>query len=71
MYGQPPAFRFLTRDEGSEKLTEIGAAWATSKADVFSVSLDPESTGEKIKLLMVTNRPKPKAQPAKGEAPSA
>lgn len=69
MPGQKPAFRFLTKDEGSEQLHEIGAVWPTSKPDVYSVSLDLEGTGEKINFMMVPNRPKPKAQPTKGEQP--
>jgi hypothetical protein len=69
--GQPPAFRFLTKDEGNEQLHEIGQAWATAKADCFSVSLDLEGTGEKIRFLMVPNKPKSKAQPAQGQKPAA
>jgi hypothetical protein len=39
---------------------------------VFSVTLDLEGTGEKIKFLMVrADRPKPRPQPASGETPSA
>jgi hypothetical protein len=67
--GQPPAFRFLTKPEGSEKLEEIGQAWRTSKADIFSVSLDLEGTGEKISFMMVPNRPKPAAK-ADGDQPA-
>lgn len=58
----PPKFRLLTRNEGDEGLTEIGQVWSTSKADVFSVSLDLEGTGDRINFMMVPN--KPKQQPA-------
>jgi hypothetical protein len=72
MPGQKPAFRFLTKAEGSDTFTELGAAWKTSKADVFSVSLDLESTGEKLKFIMVpADRPKPKAATASGAKPAA
>ncbi len=68
---RPPAFRFLIKDEGSEELREIGQVWATAKADVFSVTLDLENTGEKIRFMMVPNKPKPKAQTAAGQKPAA
>jgi hypothetical protein len=55
---EPPAFRFLTKPEGSDQLQEIGQAWKTSNAKVFSVTLDLEGTGEKIRLIMVPNKPK-------------
>ncbi len=71
MPGQRPAFRFLSKDDPDGALHEIGAAWATSKADVYSVSLDLEDTGERIKFLMVANRPKPKERLATGEKPAA
>jgi hypothetical protein len=68
---KPPAFRFLTKDEGSEELKEIGQVWATSKAEVFSVTLDLESTGEKIRFMMVPNKGKPKAPKAPEQRPAA
>jgi len=71
MPGKPPAFRFLTKDPGDETLHEIGVAWNTSKADVFSVSLDLENTGERINFTMIPNKPKPKTQPAGGLKPAA
>jgi hypothetical protein len=57
----PPAFRLLTKNEGDEGLTEIGQVWKTSKADVFSVVLDLEGTGERISFMMMPNKPKPQA----------
>jgi hypothetical protein len=42
MPGKRPTWRFL--------LHEVGAAWATSKADVFGVTLDLEGNGDKIKI---------------------
>ena len=70
MAHEPPAFRFLAKHDGDDKLTEIGQACKTSKADVFSVSLDLEDTGEKIKFIMMPNKPKAKA-PAKPVTPEA
>jgi hypothetical protein len=71
MPGQRPAWRFLTKD-GDGKLHELGAAWATSKADVFGVTLDLEGTGEKIKFLMVkADRPKQRAQSDSAPSPEA
>jgi len=72
MPGQKPAFRFLTKPEGSDKFTELGAAWKTSKADVFSVSLDLEGTGEKVSFIMVpADRPKPATKPVPQQKPAA
>ena len=69
--GQRPTWRFLTKDAGGQ-FHELGAAWATSKADVFSVALDLEGTGEKIKFLMVkADRPNQKPPSAPGERPAA
>ncbi len=68
---KPPAFRFLTKDDGSEELKEIGQVWETSKKDLFSVVLDLEGTGEKIRFMMVANRPKPQAKLAKPQQPAA
>lgn len=68
--GQRPVFRFLTKDEGDEQLHEIGAVWATAKADVFSVSLDLEGTGEKINFMMVPNKPKAAASGPETELPT-
>lgn len=68
---KPPAFRFLTKDEGSEELREIGQVWATAKAEVFSVTLDLEDTGEKIRFMMVPNKPKPKSRPTPEQRPAA
>ena len=71
MPGQRPTWRFLIKDEGGQ-LHELGAAWATSNADVFGVTLDLEGTGEKIKFLIVrADRPKPKPQPTAGQKPAA
>ena len=71
MPGQRPTWRFLTKDDGGQ-FHELGAAWATSKADVFSVTLDLEGNGEKIKFLMVkADRPSPRPQSAAGENPAA
>ena len=71
MPGQRPAWRFLTKDEDG-KLHELGAAWATSKADVFGVTLDLEDTGEKIRLFVVkADRPKSKTQPGPHQQPAA
>jgi len=71
MPGKRPTWRFLTKDNGGQ-LQELGAAWATSKADVFSVTLDLEGTGEKIKFLMVkADRPKPRPRPVPAETPAA
>ena len=71
MPGKRPTWRFLTKDDEGQ-LHEVGAAWATSKADVFGVTLDLEGTGEKIKFLMVrADRPKPNAQPASDKKPAA
>ena len=61
---QPPAFRFLAKDEGSEELREIAQVWPTAKAEIFSVTLDLEGTGEKIRFMMVPNKPKPNRKPA-------
>jgi hypothetical protein len=70
MPGKRPTWRFLTKDDEGQ-LREVGAAWATSKADVFGVTLDLEGTGEKIKFLMVkADRPNPRPQPAHGEQPA-
>jgi hypothetical protein len=69
--GQPPAFRFLTRNEPEGPLVEIGQAWRTAKTDVFSISLDPEGVGSPMRFIMVPNTPKPKAKPAAGEKPAA
>ena len=72
MPGQRPAFRFLVKDQDSQQLHEIGAAWATSKADIFSVALDLEGTGAKINFLMVpADRPKLRPAPASGAKPAA
>lgn len=62
---QRSAFRFLTKPEGSDQFEEIGQAWVTAKAECFSVSIDLENTGEKLRFLMVANRPaqKPRAVP--------
>jgi hypothetical protein len=68
---KPPAFRFLTKDEGSEELKEIGQVWATAKAEVYSVTLDLNDTGEKIRFMMVPNKPKPKVQKANAHKPAA
>ena len=54
--GQPPAYRFLMKPEGSEQLVEIGQAWRMSHDEIFSVSVDIETTGEKICFIMVPNR---------------
>ena len=70
MPGQRPTWRFLTKDEDG-KLHELGAAWATAKADVFGVTLDLEGTGEKIKLVMIrADRPKQKAQSGPDQRPA-
>ena len=70
MPGKRPEWRFLMKDEGG-KLRELGAAWATSKADIFSVALDLEGTGEKITFMMVkADRPTRKA-PATDQKPAA
>jgi hypothetical protein len=69
MPGKRPVYRFLTKDPGSDQLHEIGAAWETAKADVFSVSLDLESTGNKIKFIMVPNRPKAPGKAAEQRTP--
>ena len=69
--GQPPAFRFLTKTEGSDQLVEIGQAWKTAKADVFSISLDPEGAGSPMRFIMVPNKPKLKTQPTTGAQPAA
>jgi hypothetical protein len=37
MPGKRPEWRFLMKDEGGV-LTELGTAWETSKANIFSVS---------------------------------
>ena len=68
--GQPPAYRFLMKPEGSEQLVEIGQAWRTSHDEIFSVSLDIENTGEKICLIMVPNKSKAvkKGPPSKPQA---
>lgn len=71
MAKQRPLYRFLTKDKDGDKLHEIGTVWATSKPDVFSVSLDLENTGETLKFMMVPNRPKPKAQAAPAPTPPA
>ena len=68
---KPPAYRFLTKDEGSEQLREIGQVWNTSKAEVFSVTLDLEDTGEKLRFIMVPNKPKPKSRSAQDQRPAA
>jgi hypothetical protein len=70
MPGQRPTWRFLVKDADG-KLSEIGAAWKTSKADTFSVRLDPEGNGGNVSCLMVPNTPKPKPQFAPGEKPAA
>jgi hypothetical protein len=69
--GTPSAFRFITKLEGEEKYTEVGAAWALAKADTFSASVTVN--GEKMKFLIVKNQPKPAAEatkptPRKGKA---
>jgi hypothetical protein len=46
------------KPEGSEQLVEIGQAWRTSHDEIFIVSLDNENTGEKIRFIMVPNKPK-------------
>jgi hypothetical protein len=71
MSKQPPAFRFLTRDEHEGPLKEIGQVWATAKAECFSVSLDLEGTGEKLRFLMVPNKPKPQSKQAPQQKPAA
>jgi hypothetical protein len=58
---KPPVYRLLSKNEGDDKLTEIGQVWATTKENVFSVVLDLEDTGEKLKFIMMPNTPKPKA----------
>ena len=68
---RPPVFRFLTKDEGSEELREIGQAWPTAKAEVFSVTLDLEGTGENIRFMMVPNKPKPNDKRAPQQKPAA
>lgn len=71
MPGQRPTWRFLTKDEGGQ-LHEPGAAWATSKADVLSVTLDLPGTREKINFLMVkADRPNQRPQSEPGEKPAA
>jgi hypothetical protein len=67
---QPPAFRFLAKDTDG-KLSEIGTAWKTSKADTFSVRLDPEGNGGNISCIMVPNVPKAKAKPTSDLKPAA
>jgi hypothetical protein len=76
----PPPFRFLTKPEGADKLEELGEAWKTSKADIFSVSidratlqamLDVDANSEKIRFMMVTNRPKQKPASAPDRRPAA
>ena len=68
---QPPAFRFLTKPEGSDQLVEIGQAWKTAKADVFSISLDPEGAGSPMRFIMVSNRPKPQGKATPQQKPAA
>jgi hypothetical protein len=68
MPGQRPSFRFPINDEGSEEPHEIGAAWSTMKADVFSVALDLESTGERT---VKADSPRQQSQSARGDQPAA
>ena len=71
MAGQRPTWRFLVNDEGGQ-LHESGAAGATSRADVFGVTLNLEGTRKKIQFLMVkADRPTGKARAALGERPVA
>lgn len=68
---KPPAFRFLTQDESGKELKKIGQVWATSKAEVFSVTLDLEDTGEKLRFMMMPNKPKPKSKKPAEQRPAA
>jgi hypothetical protein len=61
--GQKPAFRFITKPEGSDKFVELGAAWALAKDDTFSASIT--LNGEKTNFLIVKNEPKPATPAAK------
>jgi hypothetical protein len=68
---QPPSSRFLTKQEGSDDLHEIGQVWKSAREDVFSVSLDPEGAGSPMRFIMVPNKSKPKTQPATGAQAAA
>jgi hypothetical protein len=65
----PPAFRFITKLDGQESYTEIGAAWALAKSDTFSASVTVN--GEKMNFLIVKNQPKPAAEVTKPAARKA
>jgi len=75
MSGQQPAYRILSKPEGSEQFAEIAAVWKTAKPEVFSVHLNID--GHELSGIMVKNTPKPKkpaspgpvAQPWKQQTP--
>ena len=47
-----PYLQILTKPEASDTFTDLGGAWKTSGADVFSVSLDLERTFRLFRFLI-------------------
>jgi len=52
------------------RLTGSGKS-ATANAEVFSVTLDLENTGKKIRFMMVSNKPRPNSNPVPQQKPAA
>ena len=54
---EKPAYRLIRKNLQTNKWDSIGGAWERDQGG-FSVSIELERGGEKIKCLMVKNEPK-------------
>ena len=61
MPGQRPKWH-LTATDNNGKDHEIGALWSTASEQVFRGTMDLQDTGDKIKIKLFADRPKPKTQ---------
>lgn len=55
--GEAPQFRLIRKSDDGKKWDNIGAAWNRDSGG-FSVVIELKRGGEKIKCLMVENKPK-------------